>query len=175
MRINFSGEDILQNRHYADLLDDGDFYAEYVEVDVDDVDLDAPIEGFTAVGKWRRYNEDGYTSVPGILTVLQADFGDNAPTYQDILEGNISAGRIFNCGWEDWAIETREAKIVYKFMSKETLHDGRCPKCGGIVEWGWWDPFAEEWDDPFRYGETPPQRSSVGRCPSCNIIFEFQI
>lgn len=65
--------------------------------------------------------------------------------------------------------------IVYKFMSKETLHDGRCPKCGGIVEWGWWDPFAEEWDDPFRYGETPPQRSSIGRCPSCNIIFEFQI
>lgn len=109
MRIEFSSEDIIRNRHYADLLDDGDFYAKYVEVEVDSVeDLDATIGGFTAIGEWRRYNEEGHISVPGILTVLRAEFGENAPTYRDVFEGNVSAGRIFSCGWEDWTIWAAE-------------------------------------------------------------------
>jgi hypothetical protein len=109
MRIEFSSEDIIRNRYYADLLEDGDFYAEYVEVDIDGIeDLGAPIDSFTAVGEWRRYNEDGYVSVPGILTILQAYFGEDAPTYRDVIEGNVSAGRIFNCGWEDWTVEAAE-------------------------------------------------------------------
>lgn len=105
MRINFSDQDIISRRHYADLLDDGDFYAEYVEIDVDGVDPDATITSFTAVGEWRRYSEDGHVAVPGILTIQQADFSENAPTYRDVLEGNVTAGRIFKSGWEEWTVE----------------------------------------------------------------------
>ncbi|MEW8957838.1 MAG: hypothetical protein AB2448_01810 [Moorella sp. (in: firmicutes)] len=108
MRINFSSEDIIRNRNYADLLEYGDFVAEYLEIDVDGVeDLDVPIDGFTAVGEWRRYTEDGHISAPGILTITQAEF-ENAPSYRDVLEGRVTAGRIFNCGWLDWTIEEDE-------------------------------------------------------------------
>lgn len=101
-KIEFWSDDIVRRLHYADLGEDGDFYADYILLDYEEEDLDEPITNFRAYGTWKRYKGEDVISTPGIITVLEIE---NAPTYRDVLEGNVSPGQLFQVGWEDWTVE----------------------------------------------------------------------
>lgn len=110
MIVNFSEQDIAERRNYVDLLEDGDFLAEFVCLNDDVEDLDLPIDYMTAYGIWNVYNEEGYVSLPGVLTIYVIEHaGKEPPTYREVIEGKVSAGRVFNCGWwVEWIVEKRE-------------------------------------------------------------------
>lgn len=89
MLKRFSDQEIIQNQHFADLGEVGDFYADTIAANETDVCFNK-VKAFGILFK-------GEEKKQMVLTIT-------FPQEIDVL--SLPAGKLFQSGWEEWQIET---------------------------------------------------------------------
>lgn len=108
MKKEFTSEDIIRRRHYADLNEWGDFYASYVEVNDDDLEDSTSVREFRVYGTWRRWFRDAEDPKSERLddpiearATLEIALLDPVPAEE---AQELSPGELFSLGWDAWTV-----------------------------------------------------------------------
>lgn len=107
MKLEMTSEDIIRRRHYADLAEWGDFYAESVELP-EDLEETASLREFRVHGTWRRWfldaeNPDSERVDDPIETEAALDITLFDPIPIEEVK-KMTAGELFSCGWDEYQI-----------------------------------------------------------------------
>jgi len=99
IRKEFTSEDRIKRVNHADLLEYGDFWADYIEIDPEDPHWFRAIGDLTVYPRNLDENKELHNATLEV-TINWALIPDDDPA-QNGLE-NLSAGEIFNLPWDSW-------------------------------------------------------------------------